>query len=72
MGTHRLLITYVEDKDTPEDPLDGLGDVPPRALGFGSGAKERRTKLLAVHYSREAPPDTHTATSSMDWKLKAA
>lgn len=32
--------TYVEDKDTPEDPLDCLANVPPRAFGLGSGTSE--------------------------------
>lgn len=33
---------YVENKDTPEGPRNGLADVPPWALGLGSGAKECR------------------------------
>ena len=65
---------YVEDKNTPEDPLDGLGDVPPWALGLGSGTKERRIQSLAVcAVSRETKfPGPYIATSSTPWKLKAA
>ena len=52
---------YVEDKNTPEDPLDSLGDVPPWALGLGSGTKERRIKSLAMRYfPRDSPKSVHS------------
>lgn len=40
---------YIENNDTPEDTLDGLGDVPPWALGLGSSTKRRRIMALIVH-----------------------
>ena len=35
---------YVEDKDTPEDPLNGLGNIPPRTFGLGSGTKNTEAR----------------------------
>ena len=52
---------YVEDKNTPKDPLDGLGDVPPWALGLGSGTKEHRIKSLAMRcFPRDSPRSVHS------------
>jgi len=64
---------YVEDKDTPEHPLDGLGDVSPRALRLGSGTKTHRIKAFShALFPVSHLPSTYIATSSIDWKLKAA
>ena len=63
------LNAYVENENTPEDTLDGLGNVPPWALGFGGGAKGRGQSRV---FSRETTQCAYMATISIDWKLKAA
>jgi hypothetical protein len=44
------LETYVEYKDTPEDPLDCLGDVPPRTLSLGSGTREGKNRGMRMSH----------------------
>ena len=56
---HRRSETYVEDKDTPEYPPDGLSDVSPWAFSLGSGTKGRRIEslYLAGRHPRYAHSD---------------
>ena len=40
---------YIKDKDTPEDALDGLGDVPSRIFGLSSCTKGCRIEMSVVY-----------------------